>query len=163
MENAENKLNYTHILAPWCSGEMLVHSWTCGNRPLLWLLCWFNWEQAEVYANELWHQSLQPPLHKGEEQRAKVAALFPQVRRSSSSTETVRTIVILNGLMQVGVGGIAVNLTTWSFLECVKKKRKKKAKPLKQRWFLNSEYEFPNKATCNRPDKCSISLKRVID
>lgn len=56
---------------------MLVHSRPCENRLVLLLRCWFNWEQAEVYANERWHQSQQPSLHKGREQRAKVASLFP--------------------------------------------------------------------------------------
>lgn len=56
---------------------MLVHSRPCENRLVLSMRCWFNWEQAEVYANECWHQSQQPSLHKGEEQRAKVAPLFP--------------------------------------------------------------------------------------
>lgn len=33
-------------------GEMLVHSPPCENRLVFLLLSWFNWEQAEVYANE---------------------------------------------------------------------------------------------------------------
>ena len=37
--------------------EMLAHSPPCENRLVFLLLCWFNWEQAEVYANERWHQS----------------------------------------------------------------------------------------------------------
>lgn len=32
--------------------EMLAHSPPCENRLVFLLLCWFNWEQAEVYANE---------------------------------------------------------------------------------------------------------------
>lgn len=70
--------NNLHCWQPLLAlGEMLVHSPPCEKGPASSLLCWFNWEQAEIYANERWHQSRMPPLHKGEEQRAKVAPLFP--------------------------------------------------------------------------------------
>lgn len=79
-------------LAPRHVGKGLVSS----------LLCWFNWEQAEIYANERWHQSRMPPLHKGGEQRAKVAPLFPgKSAGSSSSAAPARAIVIQSTSMHI--------------------------------------------------------------